>query len=129
MSVFDTVFGPLAAIHDFDCKDPLEKVRPLKWSEARRMALGRDRICMRCGSAERRTVHHVWPRRLGGGHELYNLITLCEPCHQQICTGCSREWAARIPEWAQSGSDPIPACDTVCIINPGQQRLPVRDTG
>ena len=57
------------------------KARPLKWSEARRMALQRDRVCRICNSDMQLTVHHMWPRGLGGGHEIENLVTLCEPCH------------------------------------------------
>jgi len=92
------------------------KTKPLKWSEARRMALQRDKTCRICNSDTLLTVHHLWPRGLGGEHGIENLVTLCEPCHQHLCFSCSRAEAARIPGWAkpdisrQQGKklDPVP---------------------
>ena len=77
------------------------KARPLKWSEARRMALQRDRVCRICNSDMQLTVHHMWPRGLGGGHEIENLVTLCEPCHQHLCSACSRAESDRVPGWVK----------------------------
>ncbi|HVP93630.1 MAG TPA: HNH endonuclease [Methanoregulaceae archaeon] len=77
------------------------KTKPLKWSEARRIALYRDRTCRICGSGSPLTVHHMWPRGLGGGHEIGNLVTLCEPCHQHLCSACSRVESARVPGWVK----------------------------
>lgn len=74
--------------------------RDLKWSEARKIALARDCFCcQRCGSRERGmlTVHHIYPRGLGGGNEPGNLVTLCETCHQRLCRHCSRPEDLRVP--------------------------------
>jgi len=78
------------------------KEKPLKWSEARRAAIRRDSSCRTCSSTDLLTVHHFWPRGVGGGNELENLVTLCEKCHQNICSTCSREKSARVPGWAHS---------------------------
>ena len=77
------------------------RTKPLKWSEARRMALRRDKTCRICDSDTLLTVHHMWPRGLDGGHEIENLVTLCESCHQHLCTTCSRSEEARVPGWAK----------------------------
>jgi len=77
------------------------RTKPLKWSEARRMALQRDKTCRICDSGTLLTVHHMWPRGLDGGHEIENLVTLCESCHQHLCTTCSRSVEARVPGWAK----------------------------
>ena len=37
--------------------------------------------CVYCGSEEQLQVDHIWPRKLGGGHDLDNLQTLCRPCN------------------------------------------------
>jgi len=71
----------------------------VKWSETRKMALARDGY--RCRNVEcRRTeplpVHHIHPRGLGGGHQLSNLVTLCESCHQNHCTRCPRPAHLRV---------------------------------
>jgi hypothetical protein len=74
-------------------------VTELKWSAARKIALARDLYrCRRCSSREPAllTVHHVFPRGLGGGNEPGNLVTLCESCHQTLCRHCSRPAAFRV---------------------------------
>ena len=78
------------------------KKKPLKWSEARRVAIHRDGSCRMCSSTGLLTVHHFWPRGTGGGNELDNLVTLCEKCHQNISSSCSRANIARVPGWAHS---------------------------
>lgn len=71
----------------------------VKWSENRRMALARDGYrcrnpdCQRTGPL---TVHHIHPRGLGGGHQISNLVTLCESCHQNLCTRCLRPVHLRV---------------------------------
>jgi len=79
-----------------------QKEKPIKWSEARRAAILRDNSCRMCSSGDLLTVHHFWPRGTGGGNELDNLVTLCEKCHQNICSSCSRDKTARVPGWAHS---------------------------
>jgi hypothetical protein len=87
---------------------PVRRVEPangsqhfgeLKWSEARRIALARDLYtCRRCESRDREllTVHHIFPRALGGGNNPGNLVTLCETCHQALCRYCSRPTDLRV---------------------------------
>ncbi|WP_025025718.1 HNH endonuclease [Caldalkalibacillus mannanilyticus] len=43
--------------------------------------------CYICENDKELEVHHVLPRRLGGNHELDNLVTLCKRCHRHIETG------------------------------------------
>ena len=77
----------------------IRPVPELKWSAARKIALARDLYrCRHCGTADAEllTVHHVFPRGLGGGNEPGNLVTLCESCHQTLCRHCSRPSPARI---------------------------------
>jgi hypothetical protein len=48
----------------------------------RAQVLRRDAYsCRRCGSTGELTLHHVIPRRRGGGDSEDNLVVLCEPCH------------------------------------------------
>ncbi len=48
----------------------------------RRRAQQRDgHLCRWCGTGALLAVHHIVYRSQGGGHELSNLITLCDPCH------------------------------------------------
>lgn len=58
-----------------------------EWRELRNAALKRDNyICQRCDNRRHSelTVHHIMPRSEGGGHDLYNLITLCDRCHDIV---------------------------------------------
>jgi len=86
---------------DQDFQISIPKLKQLKWSEARKIALRRDGRCRICSSDSPLTVHHMWPRGLGGGHEIENLVTLCESCHQHICASCSRDELARVPGWVK----------------------------
>lgn len=86
---------------NFSIKNQVLKNKPLKWSEARRIALHRDKSCRNCASDTLLTVHHIWPRGLGGTHQIANLVTLCEACHQHICSRCSRDTSARVPGWVK----------------------------
>jgi hypothetical protein len=70
-----------------------------KWSEARKLAIRRDRFrCGNpgCGSYADLTVHHILPRAFGGTNDLTNLSTLCRSCHQHICQYCSRKPELRL---------------------------------
>lgn len=47
--------------------------------------------CEKCGERIRRgkgktngSIHHRWPRRLGGTNTPHNLVLLCIPCHVEI---------------------------------------------
>lgn len=52
--------------------------------ETREMVLDRDgHECVRCHSATKLQVHHIWHRKFGGGNDLGNLETLCLECHIQ----------------------------------------------
>lgn len=66
----------------------------MNYERQRQCALERDGYrCQICGTTKRLTVHHIVPRSHGGGHELDNLITLCEEfgqgCHEKVQ---SYEW-------------------------------------
>lgn len=71
----------------------------LKWSEARRLALARDgHRCRVCGADDRDalTVHHIYPKGLGGVNCPANLVTLCRQCHQDLCRRCRRSADKRV---------------------------------
>ena len=73
--------------------------RDLTWSEARRFTLARDTYrCRSCGSGNRPelTVHHIFPRGVGGGNAPGNLVTLCERCHRDLCRQCRRPAQSRV---------------------------------
>lgn len=77
-------------------------IEPMKYREARSLALLRDWYeCRNCLAQLNLTVHHIWPRGLGGGNDPANLVTLCEKCHQNLCSTCSRDPALRDPEWSR----------------------------
>jgi len=63
------------------------------WFKALAHCLKRDHyICQRCekagsrdiGSAVHISAHHIIPRGEGGGNNVSNLITLCDPCHDYV---------------------------------------------
>lgn len=79
----------------------------MTWSEVRVLVLLRDWYqCRHCLSEVFLTIHHIWPRALGGGDEPYNLVTLCNRSHQDICSWCTRAPEARDPEWARGQVTP-----------------------
>ncbi len=103
MSPFETLpNNPVVNVKSAMFPVNIQKEKPLKWSEARRAAIRRDGFCRMCSSTDLLTVHHFWPRGTGGGNELDNLVTLCEKCHQNICSTCTRAKPARVPGWAHS---------------------------
>lgn len=55
------------------------------WKQIRQTVLERDsNACKQCGFSGRSLhVHHIIEKRNGGGEELSNLVTLCNPCHQK----------------------------------------------
>jgi 5-methylcytosine-specific restriction endonuclease McrA len=40
--------------------------------------------CQSCGFRSNLHVHHIWFRSQGGPDELWNLITLCNTCHNGV---------------------------------------------
>jgi hypothetical protein len=58
------------------------------WRSTRARTLQRDRYrCQRCNvrkPAVELDAHHVLPRAEGGRDTLWNLIALCEPCHDFV---------------------------------------------
>jgi hypothetical protein len=64
------------------------RLQGFEWRERRKECYARDNwTCQDCGVKCRNEVriqaHHVIARRLGGGDELENLLTLCASCHQK----------------------------------------------
>jgi len=58
---------------------------PPDWRKRRKLVLRRDRFtCQDCGGSDpvaELEVHHRVPISDGGSHELNNLVTLCDGCH------------------------------------------------
>lgn len=48
-------------------------------------------VCQMCGDTKDLSVHHIKPKRKGGGHELHNLVTLCRDCHDWADSACRVE--------------------------------------
>lgn len=64
----------------FACVDAVG--RACYWSKTRMAVLRRDRKrCRLCGSSRGSEVDHIVPVALGGTGDLWNLRTLCRPCH------------------------------------------------
>lgn len=58
---------------------------PLNWGKIREKRLKKDNYtCQRCGRQDQLTVHHILPRAEGGRNNQGNLITLCNPCHDEV---------------------------------------------
>lgn len=79
----------------FDIRSLTDGFKPYKWQyqksnrldENLRIAtLLRDNYtCQECGKQRvRLEVHHIIPRRFNGNNSIYNLITLCSDCHNNI---------------------------------------------
>jgi 5-methylcytosine-specific restriction endonuclease McrA len=63
-----------------DTKNIPEKIRE--------EVLARDQYqCVRCGSTESLTLHHILFRGQGGDHSAENLVTLCFWCHRKLHDG------------------------------------------
>jgi len=66
---------------------------PSDWATRRREVLDRDEyMCRNCERHEDMRgvsleVHHIVPRRRGGGHKKYNLVTMCKHCHDRVHHG------------------------------------------
>jgi len=60
-----------------------------EWRKVRAAVLDRDNFtCQRCGkrsgNGKALTAHHIMPRSEGGANDLYNLIALCNRCHDVV---------------------------------------------
>lgn len=60
-----------------------------EWETIRDNVIARDKYkCQRCGKRYKTirglSVHHIIPRRIGGGNDDDNLITLCLKCHDWV---------------------------------------------
>lgn len=51
-------------------------------------------LCMQCG-ATASSVDHVVPLRAGGTHDLWNLQSLCQSCHQRKTRADQKRWPRR----------------------------------
>jgi len=58
-------------------------IHSYQWKQIRKRVLSRDgNTCTWCGNSEgKMEVDHIQPRFLGGGDDMSNLQTLCQPCH------------------------------------------------
>jgi len=56
---------------------------PKGWVKRRALILRRDNnTCQQCGETEGQMhIDHIVPRRLNGGEDVNNLITLCRACN------------------------------------------------
>lgn len=77
---------------------------PENWAEIRNTVLLRDQMtCLRCEKQfqlERfLSVHHMIPRADGGSDGLYNLVTLCHPCHDYVELMELRTTSAIVGSW------------------------------
>lgn len=63
--------------------DPaFRRIRNGAWEKLRKQVFERDGgKCVRCGSTNRLTAHHVIPWRISHDDSLDNLVTLCGVCH------------------------------------------------
>jgi len=48
-----------------------------------RKVLFRDEKCQMCGTTEKLSVDHIWPRIYGGSNDLDNLQALCRSCNSK----------------------------------------------
>ncbi len=57
-----------------------------RWKEVRRLAVARDKQCLKCGILKPLSVHHLLPKSLypEKTFDLNNLRTLCCNCHMQL---------------------------------------------
>jgi 5-methylcytosine-specific restriction endonuclease McrA len=57
-----------------------------RWKDVRKLAVDRDKQCLKCGIPKPLSVHHVLPKSLypEKTFDLNNLKTLCCNCHAQL---------------------------------------------
>ena len=51
------------------------------WRRLRERAINRDKMCVKCGSKKKLTVHHILTGKVSSS--LSNLVTLCDFCHKE----------------------------------------------
>lgn len=62
--------------------------------------LSRDgKTCQKCGGTKKLTIHHIIPRKNNGGNNNWNLITLCQPCHNEWHSLSDREGSHTFHQW------------------------------
>lgn len=75
-------------------------------SSLRAQVLHRDQFrCRCCGIRERLTLHHLIPRRDGGGNYRSNLLTLCARCHRGWHNAEARWFRLDFKGWLKRGED------------------------
>lgn len=58
---------------------------PDNWETIKQRVVWRDfEQCQMCECGYDLSVHHIKPRDEGGGHDMPNLITLCNHCHDIV---------------------------------------------
>jgi 5-methylcytosine-specific restriction endonuclease McrA len=89
----------------------------VSFARHRRIVLHRDDYtCVWCGENPVYYVDHIYPRRLGGGDELDNLVAVCPSCNvRKGYKELGYEW---VPDRYLSG------WFYDCIPEPEQDRLP-----
>jgi 5-methylcytosine-specific restriction endonuclease McrA len=69
-----------------------------EWMSAREAALIRDKFrCVYCHRKYGLHVHHLRPLRMGGTHDLWNLITLCHEHHGSEHANINRHGLSQLP--------------------------------
>lgn len=65
-----------------------EKEKEDRWYEGYLEGLGEgirtSHICRRCRKSSVESIHHILPRKYGGGNNIENLSLLCEKCHNFV---------------------------------------------
>jgi len=79
-----------------------------QWREVRHQAIERDSECVSCGKDTDLQVHHIIRVADGGGHNLENLVTVCNDCHWSIHN--NGPVAGKYPP-SLAGEDPGPEQD------------------
>ncbi len=77
-------FCSLVCYHAWLLAGAERKAKYVPMTGPRRRAVIDGARCKRCGTGADLEVHHIIPRRVGGGEESSNLIALCRHCHVLI---------------------------------------------
>lgn len=85
-----------------------------RWTQARKAAVRRDRVCVTCGSRELLEVNHIVPREGAGygwgcWHHAENLEVLCRACHRVVTNAQAEARRARKASETTEGSARIGA--------------------
>ena len=72
------------------------------WQKDRASVLRRDGyLCQRCRVRPAKEVDHITPRSQGGTNDLWNLQSLCRPCHRE--KSLLEAQAKRLPRPSERG--------------------------